>query len=206
MGKAIDLTGTKIGMLSIIERKIENNRTYYLCKCDCGNEKWLRSDCIIKKNKISNCGCVKNYKSTDITGKRFGRLVAIKRVGVYYRSPLWECKCDCGNVVNIPILNLNNGGSRSCGCLKNDNITLNFSKADKDLQLLFLKELLSSKLKNKQVSRSKVLAIRNFLEMNLKTEEEKNKRFENDFHAIYHYLKSPLIKREHIIAITNLLS
>lgn len=90
--------------------------------------------------------------------------------------------------------------------IKNDNITLNFSKADKDLQLLFLKELLSSKLKNKQVSRSKVLAIRNFLEMNLKTEEEKNKRFENDFHAIYHYLKSPLIKREHIIAITNLLS
>lgn len=90
--------------------------------------------------------------------------------------------------------------------IKNDNITLNFSKTDKDLQLLFLKELLSSKLKNKQLSRSKVLAIRNFLEMNLKTEEEKNKRFENDFHAIYHYLKSPLIKREHIIAITNLLS
>lgn len=90
--------------------------------------------------------------------------------------------------------------------IKNDNITLNFSKADKDLQLLFLKELLSSKLENKQLSRSKILAIRNFLELNLKTEEEKNKRFENDFHAIYHYLKSPLIKCEHIIAITNLLS
>ena len=90
--------------------------------------------------------------------------------------------------------------------IRNENITLNFSKADKDLQLLFLKELLSSKLKNKQVSRSKVLAIRNFLELNLKTKEEKNKRFENDVHAIYHYLKSPLITCEHIIAITNLLS
>ena len=58
MGKAIDLTGTKIGMLSIIERKIENNRTYYFCKCDCGNEKWIRSDSLTKKNPTLSCGCL----------------------------------------------------------------------------------------------------------------------------------------------------
>lgn len=90
--------------------------------------------------------------------------------------------------------------------IKNDNITLNFSKADKDLQLLFLKEMLKHKIQNKQLSRSKILAIRNFLELNLKTKEENNKRFENDFHAIYHYLKSDYLTCEHIIAITNLLS
>lgn len=122
MGKAIDLTGTKIGMLSIIERRTENSGTYYLCKCDCGNEKWIKSNYIIKKNKISSCGCVKNYKFTDISGKRFGRLVAIKRVGTYYSSTLWECKCDCGNIVNIPLQHLNNGATRSCGCLKSDKL------------------------------------------------------------------------------------
>ena len=88
--------------------------------------------------------------------------------------------------------------------IKNENISFNFSKADKDIQLLFLKELIRSKLKNKQLSRSKVLAIRNFLESNL--EGEKNKKFANDFHAIYHYLKSPSLKSEHISAITNLLN
>lgn len=87
--------------------------------------------------------------------------------------------------------------------IKNENISFNFSKADKDIQLLFLKELIRSKLKNKQLSRSKVLAIRNFLESNL--EGEKNKKFANDFHAIYHYLKSPSLKSEHISAITNLI-
>lgn len=87
--------------------------------------------------------------------------------------------------------------------IKNENISFNFSKADKDIQLLFLKELIRSKLKNKQLSRNKVLAIRNFLESNL--EGEKNKKFANDFHAIYHYLKSPSLKSEHISAITNLL-
>lgn len=88
--------------------------------------------------------------------------------------------------------------------IKNENISFNFSKADKDIQLLFLKELIRSKLKNKQLSRSKVLAIRNFLESNL--EGEKNKKFANDFHAIYHYLKSSALTSEHISAITNLIS
>ena len=87
--------------------------------------------------------------------------------------------------------------------IKNENISFNFSKADKDIQLLFLKELIRSKLKNKQLSRNKVLAIRNFLESNL--EGEKNKKFANDFHAIYHYLKSSSLTSEHISAITNLL-
>lgn len=88
--------------------------------------------------------------------------------------------------------------------IKNENISLNFSKADKDIQLLFLKELIRSKLENKQLSRSKVLAIRNFLESNL--EREKNKKFANDFHAIYHYLKSSSLTSEHISAITNLIN
>lgn len=87
--------------------------------------------------------------------------------------------------------------------IKNENISFNFSKADKDIQLLFLKELIRSKLKNKQLSRNKVLAIRNFLESNL--EVEKNKKFANDFHAIYHYLKSSALTSEHISAITNLI-
>lgn len=87
--------------------------------------------------------------------------------------------------------------------IKNENISFHFSRADKDIQLLFLKELIRSKLKNKQLSRSKVLAIRNFLESNL--EGGKNKKFANDFHAIYHYLKSTALTSEHISAITNLL-
>lgn len=61
-----------------------------------------------------------NYNFTDITSKRFGRLVAIKRVGKQHRSPVWECKCDCGNIVNVSIQKLNKGDTKSCGCLKND--------------------------------------------------------------------------------------
>lgn len=59
-----------------------------------------------------------SFKSKDITGQRFGRLVAIKRLekdkwGSYY----WLLKCDCGNYTKTVIGNLTGGSVKSCGCL-----------------------------------------------------------------------------------------
>lgn len=57
----------------------------------------------------------------DLAGQRFGRLVAIKVVGVNkYRRAIWLCKCDCGNEVEVPRTSLvrqDGKGTRSCGCL-----------------------------------------------------------------------------------------
>jgi hypothetical protein len=50
----------------------------------------------------------------DLTGKRLGKLTAIRIVA---RHPVkWECLCDCGKVKPILASNLNTGSSRSCGC------------------------------------------------------------------------------------------
>jgi len=38
MPKALDLTGQKFGKLTAIERlPSRNGKTYWLCKCECGN-------------------------------------------------------------------------------------------------------------------------------------------------------------------------
>lgn len=39
-------------------------------------------------------------KVVDLTGKRFGRLVAIEHAKEKTRNglALWKCKCDCGNM------------------------------------------------------------------------------------------------------------
>ena len=56
----------------------------------------------------------------NITGLRFGKLVAIEPVenrghgGAVY----WRCKCDCGNEKVINGSNLRRGLTKSCGCLK----------------------------------------------------------------------------------------
>lgn len=57
----------------------------------------------------------------DMTGQRFGRLVVIRRNGTTQspkcKKAMWECQCDCGNVVTVPGYTLRRGATRSCGCL-----------------------------------------------------------------------------------------
>lgn len=57
----------------------------------------------------------------DITGKRSGKLVAIKRSDKVdsnsYRS-YWECLCDCGKTAIVITSKLQNNSAKSCGCLK----------------------------------------------------------------------------------------
>lgn len=54
----------------------------------------------------------------DITGQRFGRLVAIKRQGRdRHNCIIWICRCDCGEMTPVPRNNLRSGNTTSCGCL-----------------------------------------------------------------------------------------
>lgn len=110
----------KYNMLEVIGEKKENNRTYWLCRCDCSNEKWIRADSIKSGNSVS-CGCQQKSKPKNLSGKRFGRLVAIRPIEQKkYRNIVWECKCDCGNTTNVSSSNLIAGHIQSCGCLASD--------------------------------------------------------------------------------------
>lgn len=59
-----------------------------------------------------------NFK--DLTGKRFGRLIAISRVGNSGRRTVWKCRCDCGASKDILSDNLVGRRTRSCGCLSSE--------------------------------------------------------------------------------------
>lgn len=70
----------------------------------------------------------------DITGKRFGRLVAIEFVPCEGHNATWKCICDCGNEHISKLSYLQSGDTQSCGCIrkeKHDNKkTLNKIKRD----------------------------------------------------------------------------
>ena len=57
-------------------------------------------------------------KMIDITGKKFGKLTAIK---VHHKSTyghyFWEFKCDCGNSKVIDANHVKKGSTKSCGCI-----------------------------------------------------------------------------------------
>ena len=52
----------------------------------------------------------------DLTNKVFNRLTVLKYVG----SSKWLCKCECGKNAIISTANLNNGHTKSCGCLSDE--------------------------------------------------------------------------------------
>jgi len=71
-------------------------------------------------------------KKIDLKGKRFGRLIVVKETEErYFHSVVWECMCDCGNVVKKNSASLKAGGIKSCGCLQSDN----YAKMSVDMKL-----------------------------------------------------------------------
>ena len=57
-------------------------------------------------------------KLIDLTGKRFGRWVVVRRVfSDTYKRGLYECLCECGKTKIVKADILSRGKSQSCGCL-----------------------------------------------------------------------------------------
>lgn len=55
----------------------------------------------------------------DLSGKRFGRWLVIKRVeDNHWKQMMYLCRCDCGWQGSVQARSLRKGDSKSCGCLR----------------------------------------------------------------------------------------
>lgn len=114
-----DLTGKRFGKLVVLDKTENRKRGAYLwrCQCDCGNicEKptgELNSGC------ATSCGC--SWRQPAVReGERYGKLVTIRPTEQRSaKSVIWECLCDCGNIVFVRATMLTSGHTTSCGCVK----------------------------------------------------------------------------------------
>ena len=118
-----DLTGRKFGRWTVLgwSKKDYRNQNIWLCKCECGNERELSTG-VLQSGMSKSCGCLKSELThlrccIDISGKRFGKLVAIRNTVEHpRRTPIWECICDCGRTTYVPANHLRSGHTQSCGC------------------------------------------------------------------------------------------
>lgn len=129
--KFIDMTGWIMKEHGVPDSKIivlyrdtekSGKLVKWVCQCECGNI-FSAVGAKIRNGWTRSCGCLQkevtsNRTRADLTGQQFGYLTAIKPIGTYGHTVLWECKCKCGNIKQATSSNLLSGQTRSCGCMK----------------------------------------------------------------------------------------
>lgn len=120
------LINTKINGWTVLEIVPPNEnfrKTHALCKCQCGTTKIVHMQYLLN-GRSKDCGCgrkntLNRIFTKDLTGQRFGKLVAIEQLKGRNKNGRisYKCKCDCGNEVNVLGNSLVTYHTLSCGCL-----------------------------------------------------------------------------------------
>ncbi len=128
-----DISGQRYGRLVAIKQvgwvtdeKTGNRKALWLWQCDCGNQKEIPAT-QVKHGGTRSCGCllrehVSDLRKEDISGRRFGRLTAIRPTINRDKKGniLWELACECGQTTYKTVNELKTGRVLSCGCLYKD--------------------------------------------------------------------------------------
>lgn len=122
--------GDKFHRLTLLEPVYPNALSKdWVMRCDCG-ELTKAGACNARLGRVKSCGCLQRdvmqelqygKARTDLSGRKYNKLTVLRQIeniSVYYAGCVWECECDCGNIVNVPTSRLTTGHTKSCGCLK----------------------------------------------------------------------------------------
>lgn len=120
-----ELTGQRFGLLSVMGKgEPQGSRAMWQVHCLCGTERTVREDHLLA-GRTKSCGCAtsrfkkaKMEKLYSLVNKRFGSLLVVWRKGSEKAGEsshaLWECKCDCGNMITARAGALTNGKVTHC--------------------------------------------------------------------------------------------
>jgi len=107
----LDLNYKVISIEKELILKSGKKSTQYKCLCNCGKYFIISHQSILKHSHPCSC-----QRYTNIAGKKFYRLTALKRV-----DNKWLCRCDCGveKLISYEALKHN---TKSCGCFNKERI------------------------------------------------------------------------------------
>ena len=119
-----EMVGLRFGRLTVVSERAERDaqrRRVWVCRCDCGAFHTVDGTAL-RTGETTSCGCLQRQEvarrqAGDLTGQRFGRLVALHSIGGRSAGYLrWRCACDCGQETDLRSNSLTSGEVVSCGC------------------------------------------------------------------------------------------
>ena len=128
----LDLTGrrfNKLTCLYLADERDKRGNAQWVCRCDCGNI-CLAAAPQLQAGYKTSCGCISHPPLKELIGKRFGMLVVTEYAGKRAGMHRWRCICDCGNETVVGQTLLQNGKTKSCGCLQQTQILENMKFVD----------------------------------------------------------------------------
>lgn len=130
------MEGRRFHRWTVIEFAPERSVKYdhWRCRCDCGTDR-IVSGAGLRIGKTKSCGCLRSDRMAelnrvnpppliDMTGQVYGRYTVLRVAeGRNERAQIcWHCRCECGTERVVPGIELRTGNTRSCGCLKMDQL------------------------------------------------------------------------------------
>ncbi len=115
---------TVLGAYTTFTNTRKRNERKWLCRCDCGTEKYILERSLLS-GATKSCGCAtreNSVKSTayDLNGKVFGDLTVLRIASDHKRDSRggrwWNCRCSCGNECDVLATLLVTGRKTHCGC------------------------------------------------------------------------------------------
>lgn len=149
MSNHIDITGQRCNKLVAIQYI---GKSYWLCRCDCGNYTRARIDRFTRKTRIGcSCATYAKLEKTHVIpmiSKTFTYLTVLrydKKSKPKYRR--YICKCKCGNIKSVSGAALRSNLTKSCGCLQTQMFLakqLNLELTEIPFELVLLQKTLNS--------------------------------------------------------------
>ena len=126
--------GVPESRLTVIDRAPSKDKhVFWNCVCECGTRLVVRGD-QLKRGIAKSCGCLqreiaaqnmiqvgklnktKGIPITNYVGQKINMLTLIEPIndGKHLK---WKCQCECGNYTFVSTSHLNDGHTKSCGCI-----------------------------------------------------------------------------------------
>lgn len=119
-----DIVGQRFSRLTAI-RPLGGQYATWEFRCDCGTLTQVQKGTVVR-GKTKSCGCLdRETRSSrsmgrgalNISGRRFGRLVAVALDHRAVGRTFWRFTCDCGQSLVARKSHVVSGATQSCGCL-----------------------------------------------------------------------------------------